>query len=542
MQATGIKAHVDSRSGNAGRSKQTMRHDHTQNILILYNLPRENTARNGAGKYFESEFGVLEEVNAVAKALAHLNIPFRIAAVRSLEDLPGVLSASPELVVFNLVESFEQNHHAAYFVPAVCESFGKTCTGNDTTTQLLAQDKWRTNAILRTADLPTPPGVLVSPGDSIPEDRLPEGPFIVKPALCDASEGIDSDSVVECRGAALHHAVERIHCNLHQPALIEKLIGRRELNVSIAQHGKRVEVVGIAEIDFSAFAKDKPAIIDYAAKWLEDSFEFQNTPRILPAPLSSRLSKQVARMALAAWRILRCRDYARIDFRLDQRDRPFIMDVNPNPDISPNDGFAAALQAAGLSYASFIHTMIRNARGRLPPQSHPDQSRRSGRRRTEKCTIRRLQYADRDPLLALLKNTGFFRADELETAREVLDSSIAKGEHGHYQTFVAEANGEPAGWVSFGSTACTLGTYDIYWIAVAPTHQHAGVGSSLMAHAEQLIRQRNGRNIIIETSGRDVYTRSRAFYLKNGYREAARLMDFYAPNDDKIIYMKALVE
>lgn len=519
-----------------------MRHDQTQNILILYNLPRETAAREGAGICLESEFGVFEEVNAVAKALALLNIPFRIAAVRALNDLPGILSAAPELVVFNLVEGFERNPHAACFVPAICESFGKTCTGNDTTTQLLAQDKWRTNAILNAAGLPTPPGVLVPAGESIPEDQLPDGPFIVKPVLSDASEGIDADSVVEARGAALRQAVERVHHDFHQPALIEKLIGRREINVALAQHGKRVEVIGIAEIDFSAFDKDKPAIVDYAAKWLEESFEFQNTPRILPAPLPHRLSKQIARMALAAWRVLKCRDYVRVDFRLDQRDRPFILEVNPNPDIAPIGGFAAALQAADISYDSFVRAMLRNARGRLPPDTQTRHPRRSARRRTERCAIRRVQYADRDPLLALLKTTGFFRADELEIAREVLDTSIAKGEHGHYQTFVAEANGEPAGWVSFGSIACTLGTYDIYWIAVSPAHQHAGIGRSLMAHAEQLIRQRSGRNIIIETSGRDVYARSRAFYLKIGYREAARLKDFYAPNDDKIIFMKALVE
>lgn len=520
-----------------------MRNDQSQNVLILYNLPHETAARKAARICLESEFGVLEEVSAVASALTSLNMPFRIAGVRALEDLPGILSASPERVVFNLVEGFDRNPNSSFYVPAICESFGKVCTGNDTPSHLLAIDKWRTNAVLGAAGLPTPPGAMVMVGDRIDESLLPDGPFIVKPALSDASEGIDANSVIEAAGPALRRVVERIHRQFHQPALIEKMIGRREINVALMQHGHRVEVVGIAEIDFSAFAKDKPAIVDYAAKWIEDSFEFQNTPRILPAPLPHRLSKEIARMSLAAWRVVQCNDYARVDFRLDEHDRPFILEINPNPDIAPGGGFAAALHSASIPFSTFVRTMVRNARARLPADFHRwhTSPRRTTRRAKPPCLIRRMRYADRDPLLAMIKETGFFRADEVEIAREVLDTSVAEGDTGHYQTFVAKIGDEPAGWVSFGPTACTMGTYDIYWIVVSPRHQRSGIGRTLMDHAEQLIRQHSGHNIVIETSGRKIYDTTRQFYLKLGYKEAARLKDFYARQDDKVVYMKTLV-
>jgi ribosomal protein S18 acetylase RimI-like enzyme len=95
---------------------------------------------------------------------------------------------------------------------------------------------------------------------------------------------------------------------------------------------------------------------------------------------------------------------------------------------------------------------------------------------------------------------------------------------------------QPAGWVCFGPTPCSEGTYDLYWIAVSPHCQGQGVGKALMAFAEERIRQRGGRLIIIETSGRAIYAPTRGFYLGLGYTESARVPDFYAPDDDKVVY------
>lgn len=155
-------------------------------------------------------------------------------------------------------------------------------------------------------------------------------------------------------------------------------------------------------------------------------------------------------------------------------------------------------------------------------------------------TLRHTLPGDRDAVVALIEATGFFRPVEVEIAREVLDDALARGPEGHYQSFAAEEHGHPVGWICFGPTPCTLGTFDIYWIAVAPDRQGRGVGKALMAHAERLIRERGGRLVVLETSSVERYHATRQFYLRNGYREAARIPDFYAPNDDKVVYTKCL--
>lgn len=155
-------------------------------------------------------------------------------------------------------------------------------------------------------------------------------------------------------------------------------------------------------------------------------------------------------------------------------------------------------------------------------------------------TIRYSEPHDRDAVLTFLAATGFFRDDEMTIAAEVLDEANAKGPQGHYQSFVAEEGGQPVGWICIGPTPCTLGTFDIYWMGVTPDRQGKGIGAALLRHAEALIRERGGRLSIIETSGRPIYESTRGFYLKLGYREVARIADFYAPGDAKVMYAKDL--
>lgn len=148
--------------------------------------------------------------------------------------------------------------------------------------------------------------------------------------------------------------------------------------------------------------------------------------------------------------------------------------------------------------------------------------------------------ADRNPILDFTLATGFFRPNEMDIAVEVLDDALAKGPGGHYQSYTSEIDGRPAGWVCFGPTPCTEGTFDIYWIVVAPDAQGRGIGRELLDHAEQLIAGRGGRMTVAETAGRDSYEPTRQFYLHRGYHEAARVAEFYAPGDDKVIFVKRL--
>ena len=131
------------------------------------------------------------------------------------------------------------------------------------------------------------------------------------------------------------------------------------------------------------------------------------------------------------------------------------------------------------------------------------------------------------------------RSDEIEVGREVLDDALTRGPAGHYQSYVAEQDGRAAGWVCFGPAPCTLGSFEVYWIVVAPAFQRRSLGRRLMEQVERCIAYRRGRQILIETSGRSVYESTRAFYASLGYQPAARLADFYAPGDDMVVFSKS---
>jgi len=159
---------------------------------------------------------------------------------------------------------------------------------------------------------------------------------------------------------------------------------------------------------------------------------------------------------------------------------------------------------------------------------------------TVSTIIRPTIKADRAAILALVEQTGFFRPDEVLVAQDVLDDALKAGPNNMYASFTATLDGTPVGWICIGPTLCTLGTFDIYWIAVSGARHRKGIGRQLLEHAEESIRKAGGRLVVIETSNREQYKPTRAFYLRNGYVEEACLKDFYAPGDDKVIYLKRL--
>ena len=504
-------------------------------VLILYNQP---VAKEGT--HTESEAGVLNEVAAVKEALELLKIPHRAVGAETFADISKILAQSSEQIVFNIVEGFHESQSDANYVPTLCRSFGKGCTGNDTHALTCAFDKWRSKLLLQSLGLPAPKAAIIPVGHKAQKAQLPPAPYIVKPVAADASEGIDSHSVVAKTGAALNKVIAQIHSQFGQHALVEQFVGKRELNVSIVQMGDEVRVLPLAEIDFSTFTGDKPRIVGYSAKWLEDSFEYQNTPRVIPAPISQKVAQHVRQVALDVWHALGCQDYIRVDLRLDEKGRPFIIEANPNPDISPEGGFAAALAAGHIPYDKFVEAMVANAASRIAAPSHLPTR---GQKLVTKNLFKHIRYAaasDRKAVHEFIKATNFFRPDEVDVAMEVFDEAVAKGPDDHYQSYVIDVDGKPVGWVCFGPTPCTIGTFDLYWIAVDPACQSKGYGKVLMSFAEQEIKKRGGRLVIVETSGRPSYIATRKFYLKIGYLESSRVWDFYALNDDKIIYIKRL--
>ncbi|MBL8025622.1 MAG: GNAT family N-acetyltransferase [Fibrobacteres bacterium] len=139
----------------------------------------------------------------------------------------------------------------------------------------------------------------------------------------------------------------------------------------------------------------------------------------------------------------------------------------------------------------------------------------------------------------IIESTGYFGSHEVDVAVELVEENLKKGEvkSGYYFLF-AEENGKTIGYTCYGEIACTIGSFDLYWIAVSNDVRSKGLGSLLLIETEKKIREMKGRAIYIETSNKELYQSTRGFYLKNGYSEAAVLDHFYAENDGKVIYRK----
>jgi len=326
-------------------------------IAIVYNAYEPRPTATGERL---SEESVAEMAQQAHDAVRSLGIGATLVPLqRSLLNFLGrVKELNPEALI-NLCEGYFGRPQWESNVAGIFELLGLTFTGNASKTLAICQDKFRAKAVLKAAGLPTAPAQIMFDGTEPLELKFP---LIVKPNNEDASLGIYPDSVVRDE-ESLRRQVRRCLDNYKQPVLVEAFIDGREFNVSVMENGA-VTPLPVSEIDFSAMPKDMPRILGYEAKWFEDNPLYQKTPPVCPAPVDDETRARLQGLAAAAFRTMGCRDYARVDFRMDAKGRPFILEVNPNPDISTNAGYARALKAAGIEYAAFWGAMVRNAMGR----------------------------------------------------------------------------------------------------------------------------------------------------------------------------------
>lgn len=156
-----------------------------------------------------------------------------------------------------------------------------------------------------------------------------------------------------------------------------------------------------------------------------------------------------------------------------------------------------------------------------------------------KLNIRReVVESDLETVRSIIDSSGFFRKDEVEVAVELAGEALGKGDASGYYFLFAEMEGKTLGFACFGPIPCTLGSFDLYWIAVHQDSRGKGIGQSLLKETEALVKQMNGRKIYIETSTMAKYDPTRGFYLSAGYEEAARFSDFYDVGDGKIVFVK----
>jgi GNAT superfamily N-acetyltransferase len=152
--------------------------------------------------------------------------------------------------------------------------------------------------------------------------------------------------------------------------------------------------------------------------------------------------------------------------------------------------------------------------------------------------LRRLTAADRGRIEEITRAAGLFREEEIPVALEVFDEALrAVPGHEPYSALGADLDGRLAGWICWGPTPCTLGTYDLYWMAVDPALQGTGIGTTLLAEMERRLAG-VARLILVETAGREDYIGTRGFYQARGYTPVASIPDFYAPGDDQVVFVK----
>lgn len=268
-----------------------------------------------------------------------------------------VESLSSDLV-FNLVEAIGGDARREPAFAWLCELAGLRYTGSPPRAMTLCLEKPLAQALLAARGIPVPRNVVLARGDE-PLDGLPL-PAIIKPTREDASHGIASESVVRDE-AALRARARYIIEHYSQPALAEEFIEGREINVGLLETPRGLEVLPLSEIDYTGFPPDMPRIVSYAGKWIETSLDWKLTTVVEARDLSPEQRARIESVARAAFDILGLAGYGRVDLRLDQHGEPQVIDVNANPDLSPDAGFALAAARADYAYSDVIAWIAESA-------------------------------------------------------------------------------------------------------------------------------------------------------------------------------------
>jgi D-alanine-D-alanine ligase len=331
-------------------------------IVVIYNRDFEGAEADPENKAREDVKDVAQDVLRILNANGYESSGLGIT-----NDIPAAMSALSELkpsAVFNLCESIHGDSRFESLMPLLMDLSGISYTGSCSFGLSLALRKEKVKDILRGRGVPIPRGGIVNSAEECDKLEL-TFPVIIKPAREDASVGICSASVTTNR-QALRARVAYVLENYRQPALVEEFIEGREIYVSVLDCvDNETQIFPFFEIDFSDMPADRPNIVSFEGKWVEDSIEYKGTRPVRCEGLSDGLRSTIAETALNAFRAVGLRDYGRMDIRLSADGVPFVIDVNPNCDLSDlAGGYSRAAKAAGLSYKDLIVRIIELALAR----------------------------------------------------------------------------------------------------------------------------------------------------------------------------------
>ncbi|MFZ2631206.1 MAG: GNAT family N-acetyltransferase [Desulfosalsimonadaceae bacterium] len=505
------------------------------------------------------ERDVLDQVAAVSEALAELgHQPLELPCDLNLSVIKQKIEAAAPDMVFNLVESLDGHGRLISVVPSLLDALGIPYTGapsgaiHETSHKILSKER------MRASGLATPAWIGPWPTESCTKFALPDeiawdrGPWIIKSVWEHASMGIGKDALVFADSPEdLMNVLRQRASELGGACFAERYVDGREFNLSIISGPDGPVVLPPAEIVFENFTDSRPRIVCYKAKWDEASFEYTHTRRRFDFPdTDTALLDTLREIARRCWHVFNLRGYARVDFRVDSQDRPWILEVNANPCLSKDAGFSAAVGRSGMTFAQAVERILTDAMPReqilfpAPTVTSAQENPLGGVPQKPKTADAIFRYEpcpqDVRSIRDLVEATGFFHSYEVNVAVELVEDRLAKQNASDYHFVFIENNGRLAGYVCYGPIPCTAHSFDMYWIAVHPDFQNQGLGRILADETERLAAQAGGRRIYIETSQSKAYDPTRAFYHRCGYRFEAVLENFYAPGDGKIIGCKTL--
>ena len=335
-------------------------------VVLLYNRV---SLHDSAG-----DLDVLKQVVAVEQSLTRLgHSSVRVSCQLRLDDVRSVLKMEQPDIVFNLVESLGGTDQLMPLATLLLESMQLPFTGASTLAMLKTTQKLEAKRHLLMFGLPTPAWMtdqdsgwqgLRNP-DAIPTTA------IIKAVAEHASLGMNDDSVVRLADlrvggksveAGLANLIARKAAELGTPHFAEDYIDGREFNLSVVATDSGPCVLPSAEIEFTDFPADKPKIVGHDAKWNEHTAEYMNTPRRFTFTHGDQpLLDELQSLARRCWDVFGLRGYARVDFRVDADGQPWILEINANPCLSPDAGFAAAVAQAGLTFDTVVSRILHDA-------------------------------------------------------------------------------------------------------------------------------------------------------------------------------------
>lgn len=333
-------------------------------VAVIYNAVGNESSPD--------ESDVLIQVAAVKQALRHLG--HRVASLACGLNLSAVRNRLRKIrpdIVFNLVESLNGQDRLIHILPALLDSMGIPYTGSKSDALHFTSNKTLAKQWMVQADLPTPPWLGPYPPDGpllhkhlgtvqAADGAQPGTRWLIKSLWQHASRGLHEDELILGENAdQIQALLPKCAAQFGGACFAEAFIDGREFNLSLLAESRAPRVLPPAEIIFDDYPGDKLHIVGYRAKWEKDSFEYHHTPRCFDfAPQDNALLRMLEQMAKRCWQVFGLGGYARVDFRVDADGQPWILEINTNPCLSPDAGFAAAAQKSGLTFAEAVERIL----------------------------------------------------------------------------------------------------------------------------------------------------------------------------------------